>query len=209
MSPQLALFILVAILVVGWFALGTHFNVRKGHGWLRWLQDGLPLVGKKTTLRWLGSSVVELKIQQAEPPFRNAVVLLVMEPRDVAPLWALARLRGRRDLFIFRATVSSLPRLQLEVFDPRAWSARGIARQCEEQPWEPFPVSLPLVAYSPGHPAAAAQVLQLAQLPECPLVRLSVRRTEPHLEVQWELAHLSKLSSRTVFETLRHITETL
>jgi hypothetical protein len=209
MSPNLSIVILVVLLVVGWFALGTHFNVRKGHAWLRWLQDGLPLAGAKTTLRWLGSSVVELKIQKAEPPFRSAEIFLVLEPRDVGPLWALARLRGRRDLFIFRATLSSQPHLQLEVFDPRAWSARGIARRCEEQRWESIPVSAPLVAYGPGQPAAAAQVLQAAELPGSPLVRLSVRRTEPHLEIQWDLAHLRKLSSRTVFETLRHVTESL
>ena len=53
MSPNLALFILVVIFVVGGFALGTHRNVRRGHDAMRWVQDGLPLVGEKTTLRWL------------------------------------------------------------------------------------------------------------------------------------------------------------
>src|SRR5574340_554342 len=105
MSLPLAIFIVGVLLVVGWFAVGTHFNVRKGEDALRWLQDGLPLVGEKTTLHWLGSSVVELKIQQAKAPFRQAEVLVVLEPRDVAPLWGLARLRGRRDLFIFRGSL--------------------------------------------------------------------------------------------------------
>src|SRR5512135_2424264 len=109
MSLPLAIFIVGVLLVVGWFALGTHFNVRKGEDALRWLQGGLPLVGDKTTLRWLGSSVVELKIYQAKPPFREAEVLVVLEPRDVAPLWWIARLRGRRDLLVFRATLDKRP----------------------------------------------------------------------------------------------------
>ena len=81
MSLNLAVFILVVVFVVGWFAIGTQYNVRKGHEAMRWLQEGLPLIGEKTTLRWLGSSVVELKIQQAKPPFSHATVLFVLEPR--------------------------------------------------------------------------------------------------------------------------------
>ena len=100
MSPNLLVFILVVVFVVGWFAIGTQYNVRKGHQAMRWLQEGLPVIGEKTTLRWLGSSVVELKIQEAKPPFSHAEVLFVLEPRDVSIIWAFARLRGRRDATI-------------------------------------------------------------------------------------------------------------
>ena len=108
MSLPLAIFILGVLLVVGWFAAGTHFNVRKGEAALRWLQDGLPLVGEKTTLRWLGSSAIELKIADAKPPFREAEVVVVLEPRDVPILWWFARLRGRRDLLMPRGTAGNL-----------------------------------------------------------------------------------------------------
>src|SRR5215470_2025174 len=100
MSLSLAIFIVVAILVVGGFGLGTHRNVRRGDEAMGWAQGGLPLVGEKTTLHWLGSSVLQLKIPNAKQPFREAEVLFVLEPRDIAPLWWLARARGRRDLFI-------------------------------------------------------------------------------------------------------------
>src|SRR5512146_1262926 len=100
MSPQLLVSIAVVLLVVGWFAAGTQYNVRKGERALRWLQQGLSLIGERTTLRWLGSSIAELKIRQAEAPFRSAEILVVLEPRDVAPYWLLARLRGRRDLLV-------------------------------------------------------------------------------------------------------------
>lgn len=209
MSPNLIVFIFVVLLVVGWFAAGTQINVRKGHAWMRWLQDGLPLIGEKTTLHWLGSSVVELKVPNAKGPFRQAVVMLVLEPRDVAPLWALARWRGRRDLFIFRGTLGNRPRVQFEILDPRAWSARGVEHRCREEQWTPFPVPEPLVAYAPGHSPAAAQALQAAELPGCPLVRLSVRRAEPEFEVQWLLSHLRTHPSSAVFQTLLRITECL
>jgi len=209
MSPQLSIFLLVALLVVGWFALGTHFNVRKGEAALRWLQEGLPQVGQKTTLRWLGSSVVELKIQEGKPPFRTAEVVLVLEPRDVPPLWLLARLRGRRDLFIFRGTLSNRPALEMDALDPTSWSTRGLERKCEERGWTPLSVPPPLVVYARDNLQGAARILAAAELPGCPLVRLAVRRTEPNFEVQWLLSHLRAHPSSTVFHTLRRITECL
>lgn len=205
MSPNLALFILVVLLVVGWFAAGTQVNVRKGHAALRWLQEGLPLLGEKTTLRWLGSSVVELKINQAKTPFREAEVLFVLEPRDVPPLWALARLRGRRDLFLFRGTLRGHQGTELEVFDPRSWSAQGIDHRCKERGWSPLPLAEPLRAYTSGQPASVEEILKLAELAGCPLVRLSLHRKEPELEVHWQLGHLRKHPSPAVLETLRRI----
>jgi hypothetical protein len=206
MSPGFAAFVLVVIFVVGWFAVGTHYNVRKGHAVMRWLQDGLPLVGEKTTLRWLGSSVLELKIEQARPPFRTAEVLVVLEPRDVAPIWALARLRGRRDLFIFRGVLRSQPPVELEALDTTSWLTGGLA---DTEHWMPLPVSPPLVAYTPSNVSRASQLLESTVMDGCPLQRLAIRRTEPHLEVQWRLDPLRKHSGRKVFETLHHLTQRL
>jgi hypothetical protein len=209
MSLSLAIFIIVVIFVVGWFAVGTQYNVRKGHDTMRWLQDGLPLIGEKTNLRWLGSSVVELKIQQAKAPFLRADVLVVLEPRDVAPLWAAARLRGRRDLFIFRSVLRNPPRQELEALDTTSWSTRGREHQLEKDKWVPVPLSPPLVAYAPQQSAAASELLTIAALDGCPVVRLSVHRTEPNFEVQWRLDHLRQHSAHTVFQTLQRLAERL
>lgn len=209
MSPGLAAFIVVVIFIVGWFAVGTHYNVRKGHAVMRWLQDGLPLVGEKTTLRWLGSSVVELKIQQAKPPFRQAEILLVLAPRDVALLWGLARLRRRNDLFIFRGILRKPPRVELEALDNTAWSNRGVENQVKDHDWTSLPVSPPLVAYSHGALPAVSEFLDRTVLDGCPLQRLAIRHSEPHVELRWPLDPLCKHSARTVFETVLRTTESL
>ena len=217
MSLSLALFILGVIFVVGWFALGTQYNIRKGHDAMRWLQDGLPVVGEKTNLRWLGSSVVELKIQSAKPPFRSVTVLVVLEPRDVAPLWALARLRGRRDLFIFRGVLQKLPRTELEAFDPSSWSARGVARQIKADQWTQLSARLdgrgahlstpPLAFYMPQQSPANSDLVSAATLDACPLERLAIHRAEPHLEVHWRFDPLRRHSAGEVFETLRRLAQ--
>jgi hypothetical protein len=207
MSLSLAIFIVVVILVVGGFALGTQRNIHRGNDAMAWAQGGLPLVGEKTTVRWLGSSVVQLKIQNAKRPFREVEVLFVLEPRDIAPLWWLTRARGRRDLFIFRSRMHKLPEFEFEAFEPTAWSARGREAQLRSQKWQAVPVRDSLVAYAPEPPAAAHQLLSLATLTGCPLQRLSVQRHDPNFEVQWPLAELKKLPASTVFATLRKLGE--
>ncbi len=202
MSLSLAIFIIVVILVVGGFALGTHRNVRRGHDAMAWAQGGLPLIGEKTTVHWLGSSVAQLKIQNAKRPFRQAEVLFVLEPRDVAPLWWLARARGRRDLFIFRSRLQNLPEFAFEAFAPAAWSARGREAHLRQQKWHAVTVPGPLVAYAPEAPPPH-RLLETAALPDCPLLRLSIQRGDPNFEVHWPLAELKKLPASTVFEALR------
>jgi len=209
MSPQVILFILVALLVVGWFALGTQWNVRKGESALLWLQQGLPQIGQKTTLRWLGSSAVELKIEQGKAPFRAAEVVIALEPRDVPPLWLLARLRGRHDLFIFRATMGSRPALEMEAIHPHSWSTHGLDRKCEARGWSSLPAPAPLVVYARDRVHSVSDLLAAAQLPGCPLVRLSIRREAPEFEVQWQLSHLLAHPSPEIFQTIRRITDCL
>jgi hypothetical protein len=117
-----ALAIGLVLLVMLWFTFGTQRNVRLGNDYLRWLQSGLPRIGRRTTLRWLGSSVVELSIQEATEPFRAATVLVALEPRDVGLLWAFARSRGRRDFVIVRADLRRPPRFSAELSDPAGWT---------------------------------------------------------------------------------------
>ena len=207
MSLSLAIFIIVVIIVVGGFALGTQRNIHRGNDAMAWAQSGLPLVGEKTTVRWLGSSVVQLKIQNAKRPFREVEVLFVLEPRDIAPLWLLARTRGRRDLFIFRSRMHKLPEFEFEAFEPTAWSARGREAQLRSQKWQPVTVRDPLVAYAPEPPPAASRLLDLVALSGCPLIRLSIQRRDPNFEVHWPLAELKKLPASMVFATLRKLGE--
>jgi len=209
MSPEAGrgAFILAALVVVGWFAIGTHLNVRRGHRLLRWLQDGLPVLGAKTTLRWLGSSAVELKVADARAPLRSAEVFLVLEPRDLPILWWLFRARGRRDLLIVRGELRGTPPLELEAVDPRAWSTRGLERTLRRQRWTPLqrPAGAPLAAYVRGRADLAGALLPLAELPELSLVRLAVHPNSPNLEVQWHLAGWETLASRRLFETVHRL----
>jgi hypothetical protein len=118
-----ALLIVLLLLVMGWFTLGTQRNISRGNRLLAWLQDGLPALGPRTTLRWLGSSVAELRIAEPRSPYREAVVMVVLEPRDLGALWAMSRARGRRDFVVLRLSLVRAPRWEADLIDPSAWTA--------------------------------------------------------------------------------------
>jgi len=184
MTWLLTIALLVTVLL--WFAVGIEWNVRRGNALLRWLQGGLPLLGERTTLRWLGSSVVELKITQPNEPFLDAEVLVVLEPRDVGVLWGWGRLHGRRDFLILRGRLSRPPRFEVEVGDRRGWTGRDVLRRLAGSEWQQADWGDPNVqiAYSGGDAARiAGRVWADFRNTSKGIWRLSVRRAHPHVEV--------------------------
>lgn len=212
-SPEAGktLFFVAVIFFVGWFAAGMWVNVRKGNAIARWLQDGLPLVGEKTTLRWLGTSGVELKIQNPRKPMLSVEVFILLEPRDIPFLWGYFHARGRRDILIVRCQLSSSRAFQLEASDPRAWSARGARQQEVRKLWiaVPAPAGTRVMASGEGRVEIAEKLLALAAGCHLPLVRLAIRRDAPQFEVQWQLLRYGSVSARRVFEILREISDQL
>src|ERR1041385_6674862 len=112
-NPQYILVIAV-IIIMGWFAFGVLYNLRRGDRLLKWMQAGLPGIGQKTTFRWLGTSVAELVIARAKKPFRRLETLLVFRPRDVFWMAILAYFQGRSDIVIFRAHLATTPVADLD-----------------------------------------------------------------------------------------------
>ncbi len=204
------LFILAVLIFMGWFFLGTQWNIRKGDAVLKWLRQGLPLVGERTTMRWLGSSVMEMRIAKAKDPFRSVETLVAFEPRDVLFLWALARLQGRRDTLIFRSQLRASPSFELEAFQPKSWTAPNRLHLQDNKDWSPvdLPKTQPLIAYYVGDTASRARpLINLASHTGGELVRLSVRRTVPNLEVHWLLPDPGSCSARDLFLKLRQLGE--
>ncbi len=134
MDPKYIL-VIVVIVVMGWFAFGIIYNLRLGDAYLRWLRKGLPLVGERTTLRWLGTSVVEMAINAAKKPFRKLVTLIVFTPRDVPWMWVWALFNGRRDILILRAELVVPPHVDLELADPASWTGRQALQQASALGW--------------------------------------------------------------------------
>ncbi len=205
------LLIVAVIIVLGGFALGIAWNVRRGNAVLHWMQAGLPQLGEHTTLRWLGSSVVELKITQPRLPFRQITLLLVLEPRDF--LWFIARAQRRRDLLIVRTQLQRAPPYEFDLIDPNAWSESQRPGRPEAQPWASEPLDN-LAFHAPATTrslsrAIAPEALQMARRVHPIVWRLSARRDDPQLELHVPLPDPKRLDAAPFFTALRALGERL
>lgn len=196
---------IAAVGLVAGFAAGTFWNIRKGSAVMRWMQDGLPALGIRTTVRWLGSSAVEMVLREANAPFAYATVVIFLEPRDL-PWWPLSRLRGRRDTLIVRGALRKAPGVEIEALDRASWSGRdALSRVPREWPGR----QAAGVDLHGGNDAAltrAEELLALAARHGLAVRRLSVRRAEPHFQVHVGLPDAGK-PAREFFEAVRALAE--
>jgi hypothetical protein len=170
------------------------------------MQGGLPLLGERTTVRWLGSTAVELVINQGKTQFARVTVVVFLEPRDL-PWWPLSHARGRRDTLIIRGILRRAPSFELEALDPASWSARDALPRVPRD-W--------LQAAAPGgvvvhHAGAAAlghayALLEIAQRAGMKVWRLSVRRTEPNFQLHVPLPD-RRGPAREFFDTVQALAE--
>ena len=210
MNPQYILVVAVVV-VMSWFAIGVIFNLRRGDALLKWMQNGLPSIGQKTTFRWLGTSVAELVIAHAKKPFRRLETLLVFKPRDVFWMTILAYFQGREDIVIFRAQLTTAPLMDLELVDPKSWSGRGVLKQFADRKWESKTYQdLQLMAPA-GLLDLATKTLERLTLPMQKLSarysRFSLRRdaSQSNFEVHVPFPAFRTLEARQYFEALRQL----
>lgn len=203
-----------AVAVVAWFAAGTIWNVRKGSALMRWMQDGGPegglrALGERTTVRWLGSTAVEMVIRDAKAPFTGVTLVIFLEARDLPWMWALGRSRGRRDTLIIRAVLRQAPAVELEALDPLSWSGRDALPRVPRE-WLLREAAAPggLVVHhaSAGALAYAVALLALAERAGLVLRRLSLRRTEPNLQIHVALP-AGRQPAREFFEAVHALAE--
>jgi hypothetical protein len=199
---------ILAVAIVAWFAVGTIWNVRKGRELMRWMQGGLPVIGERTTVRWLGSTAVELVVNQGKAEFARVTVVIFLEPRDL-PWWPLSRLRGRRDTLIVRGMLRRAPSFELEALDPVSWSGRDALSRVPRD-WSVRQATAPgdMVVH---HETAAAlahadALLGIARRAGLVVRRLSVRRTEPNFQLHVSLPDLRQ-PARDFFEAVRGLAE--
>lgn len=204
LGTLLASLALVGLLVVMLaFAFGTQRNISKGNARLAWVQSALPALGRKTTLRWLGSSAVQLDLVDPAEPFREVTVLYVLEPRDVPLLWLFSRASGRRDVLILRASLRRAPQLDLEATTPHAWIKAPDTDEVVTWPAAAFPGGVHAAASAGADQSAVTAARraweQLGAATDS-VWRLSIRRTVPHLEVHVRPADAARAPAERVVQ---------
>jgi hypothetical protein len=207
-NSQYIVIIAVAVFM-GWFALGMIYNLRRGDALIKWLQGGLPLIGQRTTFRWLGTSVAEMGIAKAKPPFLRLDTLLVLKPRDVFWMTLIALFQGRDDVLIFRAHLSTPPLLDLELADPKTWSGRTALSQVAARGWEATDYQGLRLMAPKGLLNLAATTLDRLSAPMQSLspryIRFSLRKTAPNFEVHLPFPNPRAADAKAYFQSLSEL----
>jgi hypothetical protein len=200
----------LVVFVVGWFALGSAANVKRGNRALKWLQGGLKAIGDKATVRWIGTTAVDLGLASAKSPFESASLVVFLAPRDLPWLWALSRARGRRDTLILRTRLQKPPIADFELLDRESWSGRDALRGMKGERWsvrEPVEPGGLSAFYRFDEALGRADTFwQEARGAGATVRRLSVRRNEPHLELHVDLP-AAPLDAAGFFRTVRSLGE--
>lgn len=208
MNSQYIVIAAVAVFM-GWFALGMIYNLRRGDALIKWMQAGLPLIGQKTTFRWLGTSVAEMGIAHAKRPFQNMNILLVLKPRDVFWMTIIALFQGRDDVMIFRAVLSTPAVVDLELADPKTWSGREALNKAAQRNWEATDYhGLRLMAPKGLLQLAGTTLDQLAdpiQALSARIYRLSLRKTAPNMEIHVPFPDPRSADSTAYFQSLGNL----
>lgn len=200
--------LVLALVMLLWYVIGTWYNRRRGIRTLNWLREGLDSLGGQVQASWIGSAAsgARLVIDNAAPPFRQLEMTFLLESRELLLLWLVNWLRGRRDQLIIKAHVHLPQKGEMEVVPRGSRLERSICQ--EHRPswqWEEGPYSL-RIAYRGGQ----SDVLKASVTPFLHnygpyLHRFSWRKEKPHLLLHARLAGLVDCSPTDFFDDLAQV----
>jgi hypothetical protein len=197
MDPGVVVIIALCVLLLLWYGAAYLYNHRRGERLYRWIEAGLDVLGGEREAGWIGSpaSGARFNIVHAASPFRRLEITLLLDNREVLPLWLIRRLRGEQDWLIIRATLRSPHQCEVEILPPTGQIARGLRKE-RDQPWTwQNEVSGMAIAYRGSGAQRHIASLQpwLQTYGHC-LHRFSWRKTDPHIQLQVKIAMLLTIS---------------
>jgi hypothetical protein len=124
---QLTIVVICAILGI-WYVGASIYNRRRGLALARWLQVGLRSLGGKAEYKWIGSAGSGLRASATglTKPFKRLDAILLLETRELLPLWLFQRASGRRDQLILKCSFQHVVKAEIDaalrVTPPKGWS---------------------------------------------------------------------------------------
>lgn len=201
--------LIVLLLLLCWYLFGMQYNIRLGRRTLKWLEQGLPVIGEKAALNWSGVSHAHLQILKTKDPFRSAEIMIDLKPREL-PLWMFWRRNFRQDTFIFRAQLRAAPRFDLVSHSPHVLADEQLKRSGTGQ-WTAVQGGLAnaMVADIRGSisPYAVNRLIVQTNLEGLILTRLVVHRSSPNVEVHYLFPRFDQVSAQRVFTSLHQLGE--
>lgn len=197
----------LGVLLAVWYVVAGIYNRRLGLRTYRWLQEGLSKLGDSKSVQagWIGSSGsgARIAMTRAAAPFKRLELAYLLESRELAPLWLVDVLRGKRDQLILRGTLRRSRPGELEVLPPNDGALKTIRKEADT-PWTladgPHGLVIARRGGADGAPAGLAAFLEKYG-PH--LKRLSWGPDDPQLMIVLRLAGLPQQPAATLFHDIR------
>ncbi len=197
--------LVLALLMLVWYVIGTWYSRRRGIRTLSWLREGLGSLGDQVQAAWIGSAASGAKVgtTKATPPFQQLEATFMLESRELLPVWLVNLLRGKRDELIIKAHLRSPRRGEFEVVPSGGRLERSLRRRLQSSwKWEVGPHGL-RIAYRGAQGRALVSAAQpLLQRYGLSLRRFAWRRDKPHLFLHIRLAGLTDCPPTEFFDEL-------
>src|SRR5574341_2280298 len=155
----------LAAFLLLWYVLGMQINRRRAVTLVRQVRESLTPFGGTATIRWFGRSAFRVEADQLTSPFARLGISVLLEPRETFFLWAVGRLRGRRDWLVTGVSLSGRVAGSFEVYHPRRRGAFQVASEIRDKGWRQDPLAgrPPLLCAAPdadGH-ALAREIMNV------------------------------------------------
>lgn len=207
-SPLLTLALVVFLVLLCWYLIGMQYNIRRGRRALKWLEQGLPIIGEAAALNWSGVSQVQIQIPKAKEPFRAAEVLIQMKSREIPFWWFWKKEAAKQDALIIRAHLRAAPRFDLVSHSPHVLADEQLKRSGTGQ-WTAVQGGLANAMNADIRgtisPYAVNRLIVQTTLEGMTLTRLIVHRSAPNLEVHYLLPEFKQVSPQRLFTSLHQL----
>ena len=210
-DPATQLVIAFCILLGIWFVVGWQMNRRHSRRLLEWIIRGLRPSGGQITASRLGMSGFQVDVHKAQAPFKSIETTLLLQPREVLPLWILNLLRGGADYFVLNGTLRTPPRGEVEVIKKRGRLAKRVLKGLDERAWTHQETAGGLVIACRGKQGQrqADAISHPVEDLSPRLLRLSLNKKAPHLLVSLSLAGLDEQPALLLLSALQDLAQTV
>lgn len=201
-SPLITILLIIFLTLLLWYLMGMQYNIRRGRRALKWLEQGLPVIGEKAALNWSGVSHVQIQLTKAKEPFRSADVSIDLVPHEIPFWWLWKANAAKQNTIVLRAQLRTAPRFDLVSHSPHVSADEQLKRSGTGQ-WTAVQGGLAnsMSADIRGSisPYAVNRLIMQTTLEGMTLTRLVVHRSAPNLEVHYLLPQFAQVSSQRVF----------
>jgi hypothetical protein len=201
--------IALAAFLLLWYVVGMQIKRRRAVALVRQVRESIQPLGGSATIRWIGRSAFRIEAEKLPPPLARMSISVLLEPWETFILWAVGRLRGRRDWLLAGVTLDAPVRMRFEVYHPQRRGAFQVSREIRERGWREEPLagrpSLRCAAPDADGRALAREVLNL--LGKVDVWRVGLSPEIPQLTVSLPIPSSETRVPLPIFAALPHLAQ--